>query len=178
MKFFSLEHSPIAYAADFVAYPTAIFAGLCAVLIYTPMTRWPSLAFVFLLGILAWTLIEYMLHRLVLHGLQPFKRWHEEHHKRPHALIGTSTPASMLLFVILWWFARKPRPVGAVSGVFLIGYGILRFIAEYFREPDSHLGLLSLGLSMGQWLCIPMVLAGVLLWIWAARRTVQLAPGR
>ena len=54
--------------------------------------------------------------------------------------------------------------------MFLIGYGVLRFVAEYFREPDAHLGLLSLGMSMGQWLCIPMVLAGLALWWWAARR--------
>ena len=46
-----------------------------------------------------------------------------------------------------------------MSAVFLIGYGLLRFVAEFFREPDSHLGLLSLGMSMGQWLCIPMILA-------------------
>ncbi len=43
----------------------------------------------------------------------------------------------------------------------LVGYGSLRFVAEYFREPDDFLGLLSLGMSMGQWLCVPMVLAGV-----------------
>jgi len=67
----------------------------------------------------------------------------------------------MLLFVILWWFARKPRPTGLVSGVFLIGYGCFRFIAEYFREPDRDLGLQALGLSRGQWLCVPMVLAGL-----------------
>ena len=67
----------------------------------------------------------------------------------------------MLLFVILWWFARKPRPTGLVSGVFLIGYGCFRFIAEYFREPDRDLGLQALGLSRGQWLCVPMVLAGI-----------------
>jgi phosphatidylglycerol:prolipoprotein diacylglycerol transferase len=57
-----------------------------------------------------------------------------------------------------------------VSGAFLVGYGVLRFIAEYFREPDAYLGLLSLGLSMGQWLCVPMVVAGVALWAWASRR--------
>ena len=62
---------------------------------------------------------------------------------------------------------RKERKPAQVSAVFLIGYGLLRFIAEYFREPDEHLGLLSLGLSMGQWLCIPMILAGLLLWLWA-----------
>ena len=65
----------------------------------------------------------------------------------------------VLLFVILWIYARKPRGLGQVSGVFLVGYGVFRFIAEYFREPDDFLGLLALGLSMGQWLCVPMVVA-------------------
>ena len=76
----------------------------------------------------------------------------------------------VLLFAVLWLFARKPRPMGAVSGMFMIGYGLMRFMAEYFREPDAFLGLLSLGLSMGQWLCVPMVLVGVGLMGWAYRR--------
>ena len=70
----------------------------------------------------------------------------------------------LLLFGLLWWYARSPRAAGRVSGAFLIGYGIFRFIAEYFREPDSFLGLLALGMSMGQWLCLPMVAVG--LWLW------------
>ena len=75
----------------------------------------------------------------------------------------------LLLFVVLWLYARKPRRLGEVSAAFLIGYGVLRFTAEYFREPDAFLGLLSLGMSMGQWLCVPMVLAGVGLMAWARR---------
>ena len=75
----------------------------------------------------------------------------------------------VLLFVLLWLYARQPRRLGEVSAAFLTGYGLLRFAAEYFREPDAHLGLLSLGLSMGQWLSLPMVLAGVALWFWARR---------
>ncbi len=77
----------------------------------------------------------------------------------------------LLLFVLLWLYARRPRPVGAVSGAFMVGYGSLRFLAEYFREPDAHLGLLGLGLSMGQWLCVPMVLLGGVIWRWALRPT-------
>jgi phosphatidylglycerol:prolipoprotein diacylglycerol transferase len=73
----------------------------------------------------------------------------------------------LLLFAILWLYSRKPRPVGAVSGVFLIGYGSLRFLAEFAREPDAFLGLLGLGLSMGQWLSLPMVVVGVLMLRWA-----------
>jgi len=76
----------------------------------------------------------------------------------------------VLLFVVLWLYSSKPRPLGAVSGAFLIGYGVLRFVAEFFREPDDFLGLLALGLSMGQWLSIPMVAAGIALYAWAVRR--------
>ena len=76
----------------------------------------------------------------------------------------------MLLFVLLWWYARRAPKTGRVAAAFLFGYGALRFIAEYFREPDDYLGLLSLGLSMGQWLCLPMLLGGAALWWWAGRR--------
>ncbi len=76
----------------------------------------------------------------------------------------------VLLFVLLWLYARKPRASGQVAAVFLGGYGVMRFIAEYFREPDAHLGLLAGGLSMGQWLCVPMVLGGIALWSWAGRK--------
>lgn len=74
----------------------------------------------------------------------------------------------LLLFVLLWLYARKPRRLGQVSGAFLFGYGVFRFIAEFFREPDAYLGLLTLGMSMGQWLCVPMILAGLVLW-WRGR---------
>lgn len=66
----------------------------------------------------------------------------------------------LLLFIVLWIYARKPRPLGAVSGAFLLGYGILRFVAEFAREPDNFLGFLEFGLSMGQWLSLPMILMG------------------
>jgi phosphatidylglycerol:prolipoprotein diacylglycerol transferase len=81
----------------------------------------------------------------------------------------------VLLFVILWVYARKERGIGQVSGLFLIGYGAFRFIAEFFREPDAFLGLLAFGLSMGQWLCMPMVAAGVWLFMRGARLARQKA---
>jgi phosphatidylglycerol:prolipoprotein diacylglycerol transferase len=80
----------------------------------------------------------------------------------------------LLLFVLLWLYARRPRATGQVSGAFLVGYGLLRFVAEYFREPDSFLGPLALGLSMGQWLCLPMIAAGAALWVWAGRQQPRL----
>ena len=75
----------------------------------------------------------------------------------------------LALFFLLWWFSSKPRARGEVSALFLIGYGAFRFIAEFGREPDSFLGLLALGLSMGQWLSLPMILAGIVLFAWARR---------
>jgi len=74
------------------------------------------------------------------------------------------------LFFLLFFFSRKPRPLGAVSALFLIGYGLARFTVEFAREPDDFLGLLALGLSMGQWLSLPMILAGIALLVWGYRR--------
>ena len=74
------------------------------------------------------------------------------------------------LFVLLWLYGRKERAQGQVAAAFLFGYGVFRFIVEYFREPDSFLGPLALGMSMGQWLCVPMIAAGAALWLWFGRR--------
>ena len=67
----------------------------------------------------------------------------------------------VLLFFIIWWYASKPRKDGALSGAFLLGYGIMRFIGEYFREPDIGIFGHSYVVSMGQWLSVPMVLLGL-----------------
>ncbi len=77
----------------------------------------------------------------------------------------------MLLFGLLWWYGSKQRERGQVAAMFLGGYGLFRFIAEFFREPDAHLGLLALGMSMGQWLCVPMIVAGAGLWLWFGQRS-------
>lgn len=75
----------------------------------------------------------------------------------------------LALFAILWWLARKPRPRGTLSAAFLLAYGSFRFLVEFTREPDRFLGTLALGLSMGQWLSLPMILAGLMLWVWSRR---------
>jgi len=82
----------------------------------------------------------------------------------------------LLLFAILWTFASRHRPMGAVSGLFLVGYGTLRFVGEFAREPDSFLGFLALGFTMGQWLSLPMIVAGVVMMIWAYRRAGKAEP--
>jgi phosphatidylglycerol---prolipoprotein diacylglyceryl transferase len=76
----------------------------------------------------------------------------------------------LLLFALLWWYGRKERARGQVAAAFVFGYGVLRFVAEYFREPDAFLGLLALGMSMGQWLCVPMIVGGAALWWWCGQR--------
>ena len=80
-----------------------------------------------------------------------------------------------VLLAILWWFARKPQPPGRLSAVFLIAYGAFRFLVEFTRQPDDFLGLLSLGLSMGQWLCIPMMIGGVGLYLWSGTQPAKQA---
>lgn len=81
----------------------------------------------------------------------------------------------IVLFLITWIYSSSPRPRGAISGVFLAGYGIARFCVEFFREPDSYLGLQALSLSRGQWLSLPLIIAGLGLIVWAySRRKSQL----
>jgi len=70
----------------------------------------------------------------------------------------------LVLFVIVWTFSAKPRPVMAVSGVFALGYGVFRCFVEFFRQPDAHLGYLAFGfVTMGMLLCVPLILTGLTL---------------
>ena len=81
----------------------------------------------------------------------------------------------LLMFAVLWWFSRKPRPRYAVSGLFALLYGVFRFLVEFVREPDAHLGYLAFGwLTMGQVLSIPLILVGLWL-LWRSRRAPTLA---
>lgn len=81
----------------------------------------------------------------------------------------------LLLGLLLWLVATKTKALnyrGITSGMFVAGYGLARFVVEFFREPDSQLGTLALGLSMGQLLCVPMVLVGVWVMATAKKRPV------
>jgi phosphatidylglycerol:prolipoprotein diacylglycerol transferase len=75
-----------------------------------------------------------------------------------------------VLFAILWWYSARPRPYMAVSGLFLLLYGVFRFIVEFYRVPDAHLSYLALGwVTMGQILCVPMIAAGAIMLAMAHR---------
>ena len=77
----------------------------------------------------------------------------------------------LCLFIILWWFSSRPRPLMAVSALFLLFYGLFRFAVEFMREPDAHLGYLGFGwLTMGQVLSFPMVLIGIILLVMGYRK--------
>ena len=80
--------------------------------------------------------------------------------------------AAFLLFAILWWFSAKPRPYMAVSGLFLLLYGAFRFLIEFVRVPDQHLGyLFAEWVTMGQILSAPMIIAGAVMLVMAYGRT-------
>ena len=98
---FSIEHGKVAYWADFAVYGAAVVILTTVLSVFAPCEQWPALAALVVLGAAAWTLIEYAVHRFVLHGLEPFKSWHTEHHERPTALIGTPTLLSVSLITAL-----------------------------------------------------------------------------
>ena len=100
MSLFTLEHSKAAYGADFALYAIAVVA-MVALLLAGPRQHWLENAMLVLAGLASWTLIEYALHRFVLHGLPPFRHWHAEHHLRPTALICAPTILSATLIVTL-----------------------------------------------------------------------------
>ena len=74
----------------------------------------------------------------------------------------------IVLFLVLWLYSARPRPAGAVTGLFGVGYGLSRTFVEFFREPDAHLGYLAGGwLTMGMLLSIPMIVIGAAMIAWA-----------
>jgi phosphatidylglycerol:prolipoprotein diacylglycerol transferase len=85
-----------------------------------------------------------------------------------------ATLEGLVLFVVLWWFSSRPRPVMAVSGLFLLLYGAFRFAVEFVRQPDAHIGYLAFDwVTMGQVLTLPMLLGGALLLSIAYARRVS-----
>lgn len=85
----------------------------------------------------------------------------------------------VLLFCIVWWYSSRPRPRFAVAGLFCMGYGLFRFIVEFFREPDSHLGFVAFDwMTMGQQLSLPMIVVGAATMFLAYRGTFGDNRGR
>jgi sterol desaturase/sphingolipid hydroxylase (fatty acid hydroxylase superfamily) len=127
-RWLAFEHSPGAYRADFYVYggvSLALGVALLAGPAQLSLVGWA------IAGALGWTLLEYLLHRFVLHGLPPFKRWHAEHHRRPAALIAAPTLltaaifTTLLLLPAIWWLGAWPAAAlsfGLLNGY--LGYGL------------------------------------------------------
>ena len=101
MALFKIEHSRWAYRADFALYAIASVLMAIYLLAASPPGQMHALLIAAGAGLISWPLIEYGLHRFVLHGLKPFSTWHAEHHRQPHALISTPTLLSGSLIAIL-----------------------------------------------------------------------------
>lgn len=133
MGLMALEHSKTAYRADFAFYG-AMVAGLAGVLVAKGphALRWELTTVVFA-GFALWTLIEYALHRFVLHGLEPFRSWHAEHHDRPMALICSPTAFSASLIAALVFL-----PALALAGVWYACAITLGVLAGYLMYAVAH----------------------------------------
>ncbi|SEQ41180.1 Fatty acid hydroxylase superfamily protein [Solimonas aquatica] len=111
MRLFALEHGKVAYYADFALYGSALAVLTTLLLVAGPRGQAAGLCALVLLGLCTWSLMEYLVHRFILHGMQPFRRWHAEHHRRPTALVGAPTVLSAMLFVMLVFL-----PAAALAG--------------------------------------------------------------
>lgn len=97
-KFLPLQ-SRLSYLADFAVYPAGIACAAAYLLVFGPHRERLEIAGAAIAGLLGWSLLEYALHRFLLHGPEPFRRWHLAHHRQPRALIGTPTIVSVLLLL-------------------------------------------------------------------------------
>jgi len=126
MKIFKLEHGKAAYRADFALYCFMVMVLAAFLAMYGPHVQRVEIASFALAGLVSWPAIEYFLHRFVLHGVQPFRRWHDEHHRRPRALIFTPTILSASLITVLVFLpallATGPWRACALSLGVLTGY--------------------------------------------------------
>ncbi|HEX7385726.1 MAG TPA: sterol desaturase family protein [Castellaniella sp.] len=145
-KKISFEQSPWSYYADFVLYPIALATGLAVLLLGVPALNW-SLLLAAMIGFLCWSPVEYVLHRYVLHGVQPFKRLHQEHHDRPMALIGAPTLLSMLLLVVVVYW-----PLSFALGTWLSLAATLGLTSGYFFYLIVHHAVHHWKARPGSWL--------------------------
>lgn len=149
MKSINLEHSRFAYTADFVFYALAILTIAVYLTAFSAGNHWTGGIYLLLIsasGLSAWSLVEYLLHRFVLHGLQPFKRWHLEHHTRPTALISAPTVLSgglifTLVFLPAWALLGLQTAAALTLGMLIgyLGYAIVHHGVHHWRPRGAWL---------------------------------------
>lgn len=146
MRFFSIEHSKPAYWADFFLYGLSVVLLAALLVIYTPATQGVSTALFATLGLVSWSLVEYVLHRLVLHEFPIFKVWHAAHHERPSALICTPTVLSAILigsliFLPALWILSLWHAIALTFGVLLgyLAYAIIHHGIHHWKTNNAWL---------------------------------------
>ena len=144
--FFSIEHGSAAYAFDFALYGFAVMALTAALAWLTPVGAMPLWAAMAVMGWLVWTLLEYVVHRFILHGMAPFNRWHSEHHHRPTALICAPTLLSVGLiggffFLPLLWLCGVAAAVSLTLGLTCgyLAYAVLHHGTHHWRARGTWL---------------------------------------
>ncbi|MDR3454825.1 MAG: sterol desaturase family protein [Rhodoferax sp.] len=129
----ALEHSKLAYRADFVIYALAVVLIAATLAAAGPGTERAAMAALTALGLLSWSLLEYVAHRFILHGLPPFSGWHADHHARPTALICTPTLLSASLILALVFL-----PALLLGNVWRAGALTLGVLAGYLTYSCVH----------------------------------------
>jgi len=146
MKAFAIEHSKIAYFADSAVYLAAILLLSIFLIRFAPPQAGTETAISVVAGLLGWSLIEYAMHRLVFHGIQPFQRLHAEHHRRPQALIATPTVLSVILIVVFVWLPATLLvgvwsgcgvTLGVTTGYF--AYGVIHHAVHHWRSRSARM---------------------------------------
>lgn len=142
----AIEHSKLVYVVDFASYGVAIFSVSGFLLVKLPVHAWPELVGFVILGAMLWSILEYVLHRFVLHGLPPFNKWHAEHHKRPDALISTPTIISASLIVGFvyfpaYWLLGDWRAIAFTLGLGsgYIAYAVVHHGTHHWRSNSAWL---------------------------------------
>ena len=142
MQLFKLEYSKYTYYADFVFYAIVLFVIGCLLATTTKSGQYLEAGAYATIGLLGWTLMEYLIHRFVLHGLPPFKSWHAEHHRRPKALIFAPTfvSASLItlsIFIPAWLVISIWSATALTFGV-LVGYLFYTLVHHTTHHWHTH----------------------------------------
>ena len=137
MQLFTLEHSQSAYRADFAFYSVASISLTIFLMFASPYGRGHQILALIMIGLISWTLVEYLLHRFILHGLAPFNKWHDQHHERPSALIYTPTIFSACLITAFTFMPIFIFTDIWIAGAFTLGI-LLGYLAYTFMHHAIH----------------------------------------
>lgn len=144
MKVLSIEHSKFTYFADFAFYLAAVVVLPWVLFSLAPPPIRAGLVLAVVAGLVIWSLVEYAMHRLVFHGIEPFQRMHGEHHRRPNALIATPTALSLAMIAGLFWlpatlltgrWVGSATTLGLTAGYFL--YGVMHHALHHWRARGA-----------------------------------------